>query len=418
MPEVNMTELLATTMEEMEKDMGQSFEQKAKMLKMMMKMQALPTNQKGRTFPVYTDPNPSIRYRNESGAFAPGDTHKAKAMKIFYARLGITRRLSGDVLDLGDRGTIINAFTDGMDMDINTLLKDINQEVWSDATGTKALYASGTGTATLTFSLPLGALRLLKGGQYQFYDPATGAARSATIYTISSVDKTNRQATFTTTVSGLTAGDAIAWVGSYLNTITGMEKLIADDTGDFQGVSRSDVPSLKSPNVNANSRRLTLSLVDQQEIQLGIRAGELGSDDLSQATYWTHPTQVQAVRDLGRNYQQYQSGTNFDGGNGGINNQTLNGRKINTDVDCKYTDLWLLNMKDFRYCELRALGIVDRDGRKIRLVPGYDSAGAGSWLDSGVYMIDTKFDVGNVAPQRSSRMYSLDTTGLTSPHFN
>jgi len=419
MPEVNMTEYLATTLEEVEKVITQTFEQEASTLAEVQKLPHVPTNQKGRVFPLMTSPNPDIKYRDESGAYASGGTHKAKQMRVFYARIGITRRISGDVLDLGDRGTLINAFTDGMDMDITTLMKDINQEVWSDGTGLKAVVTS-VSTVTITCALPLGVLRILENGKYQFYDPATGAARSATVFTVieGGVNRTSRTITLSASAAGLgiTAGDHIAWEDSYLKTITGMEKLVADDTGDFQGVSRALVPSLRSPNVDASNRRLTLSLIDQQELQIVFRAGKMKTGN--KQAYRVNPTQLQAYRDLGRNYQEYASGTKFDGGNGGIENQTANGRKIEIDVDIKYSDWWLLDMSKFRWCELRPLGIVDRDGHKLRMVPGYSSAGAGSFLDSNVYMIDMKGDLALLEPRYCSRMLNLDTTGLTSPHFN
>ena len=60
--------------------------------------------------------------------------------------------------------------------------------------------------------------------------------------------------------------------------------------------------------------------------------------------------------------------------------------------------------------------MISPDGMKLRMVPGYDSSGNGAWLDSDVYMVGAKFDLGLLLPQTCSRMYNLDTTGLVDPH--
>lgn len=416
MAEFNTTEALATTIELYDRKLSKSFEQETMLFNLFQKLPHLRTNQKGRVFPIYVYPNPSINWRGESGAFPPGGTHKTKQMRVFYARPAISRRIGGDVLDLTSEDSIIDAFSDGMDMDYETLMKDMSQETFSDGTGLKAVVASVSGS-TVTFATPLGVLRLLPNGQYKFYNPSTGAARAGGVMTIADngLTPSAKTATFTSAVNGaVVAGDALAWSDSYLNSLTGLEKLVSNDTGDFQGVSRADVYNLRSPNLDAASRRLSLTLIDQQELQVSIRAGKLktGIDHI----YVCHQTQLQAYRDLGRNYQEYQSGTKFDGGNGGIDNQTANGRRIWVDVDCKVSDWWMLNLKAFVYCELAKLGLISPDGMKLRMVPGYDSSGNGAWLDSDVYMVGAKFDLGLLLPQTCSRMYNLDTTGLVDPH--
>lgn len=414
--EVNTTELLATTIELYDKKLNKSFEQELMVFNLFKKLPHLKTNMKGRVFPIYTSPNPSINWRGESGAFPPGGTHKAKQMRVFYVRPAIARRLSGDSLDLTSEDSIIDAFSDGMDMDYETLMRDMNEEIFSDGTGLKAVVSSVSGS-TITFALPLGVLRLLERGDYKVYNPSTGAARAGGTITIAEGGLTPaaRTALFTVAINGaVVANDHIARPDSYLNSLTGLEKLVSNDTGDFQGVSRADVYTLRSPNLDAASRALSLTLIDQQELQVSVRAGKLKTG--IEHIYVTHQSQLQAYRNLGRNYQEYQSGTKFDGGNGGIDNQTANGRKIWVDVCCKTSDWWMLNLQAFVYCEFTKLGLISPDGQKLRLTPGYDSSGVGAWLDSGVYMIGAKFDIGLLLPQTCSRMYSLDTTGLISPH--
>ncbi len=416
---VNLQELLATTFEVMDDQLYQSFEQAAWFYSKIRKMPSKRTNQKGRVYPIMTSPNPAINYRPEGGAFASGNTHKAKQFRIFFARPAITRRLTGDAIDLDDEDSIINAATDGLDMDNATLFKDMNQEMFSDATGTKAVVASVSG-AVVTFALPLGATRILERGQYQFFDPATNVAVVSTVYTVKEggVNKGSRTAEMTVSVSGsVVAGHVLAWNESYLQTLTGLEHLISDSSTDLQGVSRALVPSIKSPNVNAASKALSLSLIDQQELQVGIRSGNIELKDMK-IEIVTSFTQVQAYRDLGRNYQNYTSGTKFDGGNGGIGNQTANGRPIKVDVDCKTSDWWFLNWSAFVLCEYTKYGLISPDGLRLRMVPGYSSTGVGSYLDQSVYMVGGKFDVGVVLPQTCSRMYDLDTTGLVNPHSN
>lgn len=418
MTEVNMFEFLATTAELTEKKLGKSFEQEPMIFNEFKKLPHVRTNQKGRIFPIYTSPNPAINWRGESGAYPGGGTHKAKQMRVFYARPGISRRMSGDVLDLGE-DAIIDAFTDGMDMDYDTLMKDMNQEIFGDGTGTKAVLGTVASNPVFALSVPRGATFLLDNGRYQIFNPSTGVARSSQILLVAEngVDRTALTVTFTTTASGSPQiGDVIAWENSYLNSLTGLENLVDNGTGDFQGVSRGDAHSLKSPNLDAAGARLGLSKIDQQELQVIIRAGKMGST--KKHVYVTHPTQLQAYRELGRNYQEYQSGTKFDGGNGGIENQAANGRQIWIDVDSKNTDWWLLDFNAFVVCELAKLGLVNKDGQRLRMIPAFQADGAsGSHLDSYIYYVEAKFDVGLLLPQNCSRMFSLDTTGLVSPHF-
>lgn len=419
MTEVNSVELLATTMELYDEKLNKSFEQERFIFNEFKKMPAQKTNQKGRVFPIYVNANVSINWRNEGGALPPGDTHKAKQMRVFYVRPAIGRRMSGDALDLSNVESIIDVLSDGMDMDNETLMKDINQEIFGDGTGVKAVIAGVGSNPTITFAEPRGVDLLNEGGQYQTFDPATGLARSASVSTLSygGLDKPGLAATFNATVPGTPqVGDHIAWAGSYLNSLTGLEQLVSDGTGDFQGVSRADVHSLRSPNLDAASSRLSLSKIDQQEIIVGIRAGRLKLNN--RHIYVTNNIQIQAYRDLGRNYQEYASGSSFDGGNGGIDAQTANGRKIWTDVDCKSTDWWMLNLEAFVMCELTPFGIINKDGMKLRMIPGFTSGGVGTFLDAYAYYIGWKGDIGLLLPQTCSRMYSLDTTGLSSTHIN
>ncbi len=416
--EYNMQEALATTLELVNRKLRQSFEQELLLYNQFAKVEKAKTNQRGYRIAIYTSPNVSINNRPESGLLPAGGTHKNKEMRVFYARPAIARRLSGDVLDLDNQDTLLRALTDGMDLDYATFKKEIEQQMFGDGTGLKGVVAS-VATAVVTMAEPYGADQFNDGAQLQFYNPATGLARSATVRTVAQggVDKPNLQVTFTADVSGdgIQAGDHVTWANSYLQAITGIKRLVANDTGDFQGVSRGDVPNMKSPNLDALSQRLSLSKIDQQELQVVQRTGKM--DGASGHVYVSGNTQIMAYRELGRNYQWYVSGSKFDGGNGGISNQAPNGRAIMFAPDCDKDRFYLLDFSGFFMVELKKFGILGHDGQRLRMVPGYDNTGTGSFFDSNVYFVDWKGDIGLYEPQKQSVIINLDGTGLVSSHI-
>lgn len=417
MAEVNTTEALATTRQIMDEELQKSFEQEAALRNLFKKVRVKRTNQKGLAVAVYTSPNPSINYRDEGAELPAGGTHKAKQWRVFYARPAIGRRTTGDVYDLSSQDSIINWYTDTLQMDYLTWEKDQNRELFGDGTGAKAFVSSGAGSATITMTSPLGVLFLLDGAQYQFFNPTTGAERTGagTVYTLLSdgaLNKSAMTATFTTSVSGsVQAGDAVAYKNSYLMSVTGLEQLVSDATTDLQGVSRGTVPSTKSPNLNASSKRLSLTLIDQQELQVSIR---MGSTKLNgRRMIVCHESQIQAYRDTGRNYQRWQSGGSYDGGMGGLNNQTANGYMLYPDVDCKFNDWWHLNLDAFAMVIFKPLGRLNKDGLERRMVPTANE----TFKDSYLEWAECKYEYLITMPQSCSRMYNLDTTGLVSPHF-
>lgn len=415
----NNQEQLAVTTEIVNNRLAMSFEQKYFLFNIFMKADKKKTNQRGYRMVINTDPNPSISWRDEGGLLPPGGTSKDREMRAFHGRVAIGRRLTGDVLDSPEEYTLLDALTGGLQRDMETLKREINEQIFGDGTGVKAVVASGGGTATITFQEPMGSLFVYNGGRYQFINPADGAARSATASVVSDggVDHGNKQAVFTANTPGAVAsGDLLVWENSYLNCITGLQKLVSDDNNDFQGVSRSTNKTLKSPNKDASSAYLSLSLIDQQELQVGLRAGEIGA--AKNHIYVTHVTQIHRYRELGRNFQMYKSGESFDGGNGSISGQTPNGRKIWDDVCCQNNRWYLLDTSQFYLLERRALSVLDRDGRRVRMIPGFTSAGEGSYYDQVMYHIDWQGEIALHEPQKQSCITNLATAGLVSPHFN
>lgn len=423
--EYNMQEALATTYELVDKKLRKQYEQETLLLNEWQKVQKDPTNQRGRRYPINTSPNASINWRLEGGQLPKGGTHKSKEFRIFYARPAIARRLTGDVLDLDSQDTLLKALTDGMDMDYDTLKKEFNQQIYGDGSGRKGV-VNGVSGSSITLKRPQGATQFLDGGNYQFYNPADGAARSATISVVAEggvsrgtgvTSTVAGQVTFTASVpGGVVEDDEVAWAGSYLNSLTGLKKLVSDANEDIQGVDRAVVSSVKSPNIDANGAFLGLSLIDQQELQVGIKAG--AANATSRMVIVTSYTQYHRYRDLGRNYQYYMSGQKWDGNYGGIDNMAVNGHKIWRDVDCDEDRFYLLDFAYFVTCELAPLGLMDKDGNRMRMIPAFDTSGEGTFYDANIYFLGAKFDIGLLEPRRCSCITELATDGLVHPHFN
>jgi hypothetical protein len=122
--------------------------------------------------------------------------------------------------------------------DIETALAEWNQASYEDGTGVKAVVSSVAGAATgdIVFAAPFGARRVLNEGRYDFYSPS-GTLRAGGPYTVDAdgVDVATSSVDFGGAVNAaVVVGDYLVYEGGYGKSITGLRKIVNNDSGTFQ----------------------------------------------------------------------------------------------------------------------------------------------------------------------------------------
>lgn len=190
------------------------------------------TNLRGVRIAAQFQINPGFGYIAEGGVLPTPGTPIYKDMRVFFTRLLHGGRFTGDALEQMGKSEdmLIGGITDRFAQDADAIRKEVNQQLFEDGKGTKAIVETVTSTGAngvLKMALPFGLYRLFKGGKYALVNPATGLYRlnggssAFAMYMVSRVGGATRSVTFDTVPSDAVAGDLVVWFGSYQKGIHG-----------------------------------------------------------------------------------------------------------------------------------------------------------------------------------------------------
>jgi hypothetical protein len=413
----DQTEARIIMLEIVNPDIAKLFDQSKNLWNILSKADVSDTNTRGVRLVASVRPNPGMKWKGESDRMAVGGTSRRIEMNVTFADFNMAGRITGTAIDTTDRHALAKSLSSRMAEDIETALSEWNQASYEDGSGVKAVVTSGGGTATITFAAPFGARRVLNEGRYDFYSPA-GVLRAGGPYTVTStgVDVSTSQVTFSGTVNAaVVAGDYLTYEGSYGKSITGLRKIINNDTGTFQNKSRATEPLLRAVVDDAAGAALSVAAMSALKHKVMYKASNGVNRAQNDFTMISAPAQHEAYLELGFPLIAYNDG----GGAGknldlGFGTASFEGMPWVLDNVAPDDEIFFLRRNTIKRFELKKLGVLDRGGNTLHLVPGFDSTGVGAHYEEYVYYINAKGELGSTQPNANARLKNLSTTDL--PH--
>jgi len=369
-------------------------------------------NGKGERIPSKFRRPTGITAHQEGGSFNAPGTPRLDDMYVYPLAVSLAYDLSGRVIrnmNAGSEYTQIEGLSDYLADIAAALQKDIERNNWGDGTGKRAVASSSSAgvltcqsTAAATYGSTKGATALEIGETYDIVSTA-GVVRGQAKVTAKTAT------TATVTYSGMadadvTSGDYVVPQGGYLNFPRGFAYLINNDTGIFQGLSRSTYTELKSSIVDLAGAVCTVSDFNQAVSFLQIRGDVLGPQ--SGVAVWMPVAQESNLLRQGQNLKRFSGGdTKFDGSfqTFGYGNLTIN---VCKDMD--EDRLYFTRMDDIFNLEEMPFGTYDLDGNQLRMKLG--TAGVGS--DAYVGALGVQFNIGCGEPRKHTLIKRASITGL------
>jgi len=420
MGDFNVAEAEVIMLEIVDPDIAKVFEEEAILWNLLDAGEAKYTNNRGVRLVTHVRQNGGMTWYGEGGPLPVGGTSRKVDMRVFYTRFAISGTLTGDAIDTTSRESLAEGLSSRMAEDTATAIKEFSQQLYENGTGIKATTtAVTTGAAgSITAANTYGVRRVIVGALYNLYSSA-GVARTTGItnMTCTAVDVGAGTATFDSVPTDATSTDVLVLAGSYNRAIHGLPYHVNDDTGFYQGQSRSTYTKLKAVVLDANSAALSVSLLDKLIYRSMYRTGtKVSMDDVMIVS---SPTQEHAYKSLGYNLKRFVG----PGGKLDLGYKTIehNGMPWLLDVDCSDSDIYMLRTKTWGKYQVRPLGLLREDGKVLHMIPNVTSTSSAantSMTERYTYYIIAKCDVGCKQPHMNSRLKNLDTTNLATGVFN
>jgi hypothetical protein len=390
-------------------------------------------HQRGAEWLINLEANPDARAYGDGGKVPRGSNTVKRKHKVTYARHAISRIVTDDVL-LTDRKSIVKGLGPMVAEDTDTLLKDLNRACFGNGSYELAtVEAAPAGTLAVTMKKPFRGRKLDHRRVVNIVDPATFAKRTATIggvptsefYVVSQnpdiatgvielADAESDGAADVISATTIVANDLVVPADSGGLALKGLSYHINDDSGLYQNLSRGTWPKQLVPPVkDMQNQDISPAELDLLESRITFKKGTKHSlDDLVYVSAVTqqfgykrqgYNTDVKIVRQWSGNDKTFDQGWKV---------VTHNGRTWVLDNDCSPSDLFMAKRSTFKKYEIKKIGLVDTDGRTLRMIPAVDSSGNGTYTMKYQYTVNWLGDIANENILENARMKNLNTEGL------
>lgn len=317
-------------------------------------------------FPIHTKRNSGIGARNESEALpSAGQQGTAAArvgLKYLYGRV----QLTGQTMELAKSNP--QAFMSALDLEVNglktDLAKDLNRQVYGDATGA---IATCTATYTTANTMTVKHTTWAEVGQVVDICQSNGTVRGAA-RNITAVDPVNKTITWDGAAFSGVAGDIIVRTGNYGREWDGLGSIVKN-SGVLFNIDPASEPRWKSY-VDSNSgtnRALSEGLMILAVDNIRINGGSV-------TVIFQSLGVRRAYFNLLAQQRRYTNTKDFGGGFSGLAFTTDKGDiPVVADVDAPPNTQFYLNEKELKWYRESDWGFMDRDGSMWQRVVGYDA---------------------------------------------
>lgn len=408
----------------------------AKFYGMIEDGEGMETNSRGVRIVAEVEANPSNRSFVEGGKYAAFSFPRDVNMRVFWTRHSKGRGYSRDEYEalMSSKTSIVTGLARDIKRETGDLIKVINYMCWGNGDGVIArvdtagspVVTGANGTAKFAFDG--GSYHILVRGRYNFINPATGLARlngggSAFVATATSKNSATQTVTFDTVPSDAVAGDYLVYEESYLSALHGVPYHVNNDTGLYQGQSRSLYENLRSVVIDAAvasvPQPLSTALLDRMEAQTMYLHGTTeDAEDTDEWRFWASPCQEVAYIRLGDPLHRVIKTAQTEVLN---LSYKLNGKGIQHRhkwmIDTDHRDDRIDGLKLSTFKKFLAPGgtpgfIQKVEGGYWREVPSFDSSGVGGYFDRTGFYMGFRMDLGCMSPFSNGAIINLATTGL------
>jgi hypothetical protein len=398
---------------------------------------------RGTWLPIGVGYNESNAWMVEGGDLPVPGTDIQKRMRVDYVRYAKGFEFTGDFLYLQkSKANLMRGLQKRFQAYTDDIKVEMGQQLWLDGTGKKGVVANNAiagslasagvvaGTGTPGAAVATGANGWVRLGvmpdegwtygaqqvgermRMNITSPAgtvrqgtgAGTAGNRSLCIVSSVNQATGQVFFDQVPTDAAIGDLLVFEGSYGNAITGMEKHIANDAGTYQGLSRATYPQLQSIVYDAANAPLTYGLMVFISNAAVFRRDN-ASNDPGQAMVVTSPNQYSVAESY---FEGRKRATNDeDTLRVGMENLVVRGVPWRQDRWCQEDSAWFIQKRAFIRLELKELGMIDDDGRTLRMKTS-TTGGLRKWAVSGWF--GWMGNLGGLEPRASARIKRLDVT--------
>lgn len=375
-----------------------------------------PVNIRGTRLMSRVSPNASFGWFVEAGSFPTPDKDEFIEMKVFATRAAVGYRFSGDWLNqIDSTESFVRGAAEILSNYTTKCKKVISQALYGDGTGELGVVASRDTATQATFRLPtdatpgpFGARKVDKRARLNWYDSSTGTQRTtggALSVVVSKVESTG-VVTFDSTddlPTDLVAGDIAVHEGSYNRAVLGLKRHVNNDSGVYQGQSRSTYGVLKAGSEDAGGTGISVAMLNRNKYAIRYR---IENEAAVNVTLITSPVQWDLYSRLGFNLVR------FNGGGGTFRQDFDKIQHGNSswivDVDCDDNRLYGIDTSCFKRYVLKPFGTFRDDGLDMRM----DFA-SGAATDSYTGWLGVKFNLGCHKPNANFVIKNLSVAGAT-----
>jgi hypothetical protein len=269
------------------------------------------------------------------------------------------------------------AFINHLDDEVNNMIEDFlkvqNIDTFMDGSGILSTISAGATSATQTLLVgtgfgAFGSRYIQVNDVIDIYDSTLTTSRSAGAgYTVNSITPSSGGGNATVVLSAssaTTTNDVVVrGAGKVNKTYVGLWSATNNDTGTFQGLSRSTFSILKSNVVDAAGNGLQESYLQQVLSGVEINAGT----SVPIEEFRTGQAQWDAYVSLGYAQKRFMNDT-LDKG---FQSVDYNGLPFKKDVDCPPAAIFALTMKLVQNGIIKPLGWMDREGQMLKWSAGF-----------------------------------------------
>jgi hypothetical protein len=259
-------------------------------------------------------------------------------------------QFSGDVEDLATNKTLTNALKRIVKDTTESFDEKQNFFLFGDGSGALGV-VQGVSTNVITMKNSVaagyGARALRKGQKVQAYKPTPTVTYRAGTMTVNSVNRTLDAVTVDTAAAAIAENDVLVFPGSYGYAPQGFAYHISD-SGDWLGLDRGAISSIRSTIHDANS-----SALDQDMIELvALKARNVRGDAAPKFDYLLvmHPVQHKNLRAAIRSATNVEFQASLAGNakmDLSVKDVAPNGMEIVEDSWCSPSDVWGLRTADW-----------------------------------------------------------------------
>lgn len=324
---------------------------------------------------------------------------QSQSMWVGLAFQGMTLFTEGTFADSMDTQASLISEAQLRDLRIKNFMKHQNYYSIGDNYGYGILAVTtsntggtftGTTAAQLTAGYTKGAHRLINGVTYDVVDPTSLLVTGTMTPTANGTNSATVTCTTTGTVN--TSGAFVVEQGAFYAVPRGLAYLINNNNRIFQALDTTTVKEFNSSVVDLNGSALTSASVNTLKTRVQIRMNADSKEAFSRIGHLP-PGQYNTLAIQGFGARQYQAAEGQNDTSYGYPEKYVDGDIMwICDADMDEDRVYLRRASDYFRFELRAFGMDNRDGLKMRQAPGQNDVGANAYYSNYNWKYNLGFD--------------------------